>query len=236
MEQEHPDDAAQQAADAALHGLFRAHVGGQLVLSAGHAREEGEGIAAEGDGQGQPHHHRPVVSHPEPQQAGENQRENDPAEDARRQVGKGHRTFLPVAEDGVEEEPQHKGQSQNGKAPGKTRRLDLSLQGEGHDAVKGFPKDRQRYQCRAPLRQNTERPIPRRTHGVEEFVGPHSAEGHHQQHGGPGRGEAQHQHQQGNADDPHHHSFEHCLSPFPASCGTPSLSHFFTPPKRRSRC
>ena len=75
-----------------------------------------------------------------------------------------------------------------------------------------------------------------RAHGVEELVGPHGAEGHHQQHGGPGRGEAQHQHQQGDADDPHHHSFEHCVSPFPASRGTPPLSNFFTPPKRRSRC
>ena len=235
MEQDHPDDAAQQAADAALHGLFRTHVGGQLVLSAGHAREKGEGITAEGDGQGQPHHHRPLRPHPEPQQTGEHQWENDPAEDARRQVSEGHRAFLPVAEDGVEEDPQHEEEGQDGQ-----RQLPagqgLPLCGQKLDAIKALGIDRGGQQARHPHRQGRQGLVPRRAHGVQELMGPHSAEGHHQQHSGPGRGEAQHQHQQGDADDPHHHSFEHYVSPFPASRGTPSLSHFFTPPKRRSRC
>ena len=51
-----------QAAYGALHGLFGADLGGQLVLAAQHPGKEGEGVAAKGDAKGQKHQQHPRIA------------------------------------------------------------------------------------------------------------------------------------------------------------------------------
>ena len=182
MQQGHADDTADQAADGALHRLFRADLGGQLVLAAQHPGKEGEGVRPKGDGQRQKHQGRSQVpQQPQPQQAGEHQGKHQPCENCAGDSGKGDALLLVIPVDGQGEDHEDEHRSQQGgkrqhRKGGQRRVGDGLLQIHTH-----------RNQGRGNRRQGDQGPalLPRR--GAHQLPGADGAHGRQQKHGGPGR-------------------------------------------------
>ena len=180
----HAGHAACQTAQGTLHGFVGADQGGQLMLSAGHAGEQGQGVAAEGRHQGRQHQEIAVIQGAQAIQPGEGPGNGKARRGHGAHVGKRQGMRLSVGQD-------------SGQGQGQGRCQQQTLQG-------GAAGPHRPGQQQHAAHGGKHRPAPglvRAAHRRQQLVGGDDGQGRQQQGRGPGRGDAQHRQQGGN---PHH--------------------------------